>query len=267
MKYVTQQNRYRNEAMHKRKRKSCKRNVICEQVSTTLVSIHLFSSYTFTCFIDSYEKDYHGNSFSLPGTRKVGGDFQKLRNPYYTPFFREPVCYAALSHLDMGVASQIATIKALWYEISRPWTHCKICRADYTCCGLSIYLSIYLSVYVSIYLSVCLSIYLFIYLSVCLCIYLPICLSINLSIYLFINLSIYLFIYLSVYLFIYVSIYLYVCLSIHPSIYLWLYSNCALWPLFQFNLYTVGRIPWTGDQSVARTLPTHRATWTQNKRT
>jgi hypothetical protein len=38
------------------------------------------------------------------------------------------------------------------------------------------------------------------------------------------------------------------------------------WPLFQFlNLYTVGRIPWTGDQPVARPLPTHRKTQTQNK--
>jgi hypothetical protein len=39
------------------------------------------------------------------------------------------------------------------------------------------------------------------------------------------------------------------------------------WPLFQFlNLYTVGRIHWTGDQPVARPLPTHRTTQTQNKR-
>jgi hypothetical protein len=40
------------------------------------------------------------------------------------------------------------------------------------------------------------------------------------------------------------------------------------WPVFQFlNLYTVGRTPWTGDQSVAKPLPTHRKTQTQNKRT
>jgi hypothetical protein len=32
-------------------------------------------------------------------------------------------------------------------------------------------------------------------------------------------------------------------------------------------LYTVGRPPWTGDQSVARPLPAHRATQTQNKHT
>jgi hypothetical protein len=32
-------------------------------------------------------------------------------------------------------------------------------------------------------------------------------------------------------------------------------------------LYTVGRTPWTEDQPVARLLPTHRTTRTQNKRT
>jgi hypothetical protein len=51
--------------------------------------------------------------------------------------------------------------------------------------------------------------------------------------------------------------------------YLWLYS-----PLLGFGrhfsfliLYTVGRTPWTGDQPVARPLPTYRATQTQNKHT
>jgi hypothetical protein len=40
------------------------------------------------------------------------------------------------------------------------------------------------------------------------------------------------------------------------------------WPLLQFrNLYTAGRTPWTGDQSVARPLPTHRTTQAQDKRT
>jgi hypothetical protein len=40
------------------------------------------------------------------------------------------------------------------------------------------------------------------------------------------------------------------------------------WPLFRFfNPYTVGRSPWTGDQPVARPLPTHRTIQTQNKRT
>jgi hypothetical protein len=32
-------------------------------------------------------------------------------------------------------------------------------------------------------------------------------------------------------------------------------------------IYTVGRTPWTGDQPVTRSLPTHGTTHTQNKRT
>jgi hypothetical protein len=40
------------------------------------------------------------------------------------------------------------------------------------------------------------------------------------------------------------------------SIYLWLYGSFLI-------LYTVGRTPWTGDQPVARPLPTHRTTQTQ----
>jgi hypothetical protein len=40
------------------------------------------------------------------------------------------------------------------------------------------------------------------------------------------------------------------------------------WSLFQMlNLYTVGRIPWKGDQHVAMPLSTHRTTQTQNKST
>jgi hypothetical protein len=40
------------------------------------------------------------------------------------------------------------------------------------------------------------------------------------------------------------------------------------WTLFQFlNLYTFGKIPWTGDQPVARPLSANRTTQTQNKRT
>jgi hypothetical protein len=41
------------------------------------------------------------------------------------------------------------------------------------------------------------------------------------------------------------------------------------WPLQFRNLffYTDGRTPWTGDQPVARPLPTRRTTQTQNKRT
>jgi hypothetical protein len=40
------------------------------------------------------------------------------------------------------------------------------------------------------------------------------------------------------------------------------------WPLFSFLIfYTVGRTPLTGDQPVARPLPTHRITQTEYKRT
>jgi hypothetical protein len=40
----------------------------------------------------------------------------------------------------------------------------------------------------------------------------------------------------------------------------------ALAPSFQFHDHvTHGRTPWTGDQLVARPLPTHRKTQTQNK--
>jgi hypothetical protein len=50
-----------------------------------------------------------------------------------------------------------------------------------------------------------------------------------------------------------------------------IYGSTALagpWPLFQLlNPYTVGRIPWTGDQPAARPLPEHRTAQTQNKRT
>jgi hypothetical protein len=47
-----------------------------------------------------------------------------------------------------------------------------------------------------------------------------------------------------------------------------LQPSVGSWQLFQFlNLYTVGRTPWTRDQPVARPLPTHRTTQTQNKRT
>jgi hypothetical protein len=46
------------------------------------------------------------------------------------------------------------------------------------------------------------------------------------------------------------------------------YGSTALWTLAAFlSLYTVGRTPWTGDKPVARPLPTHRTTQTQNKRT
>jgi hypothetical protein len=67
-----------------------------------------------------------------------------------------------------------------------------------------------------------------------------------------------------------------VCLSINLSIYLptylniylWLYRSLDLDRFFSFLiLYTVGRTPWTGDHPVARPLPTHRRTQTQNKLT
>jgi hypothetical protein len=41
----------------------------------------------------------------------------------------------------------------------------------------------------------------------------------------------------------------------------------ALVSLCFLILYTVGRTPWTGDQPLARPLPTHRRTQTQNKHT
>jgi hypothetical protein len=54
------------------------------------------------------------------------------------------------------------------------------------------------------------------------------------------------------------------CLS--PSV--WLYSPLDLVRFFSLLiLYTVDRIPWTEDQPIARPLPTHRTTRTQNKRT
>jgi hypothetical protein len=62
---------------------------------------------------------------------------------------------------------------------------------------------------------------------------------------------------------------IFIYLSIYLSIYLWLYSPfVGPWPLFHFlNPYTVSRTPWAGDRPVARLLPTHRTTQTQNKRT
>jgi hypothetical protein len=49
--------------------------------------------------------------------------------------------------------------------------------------------------------------------------------------------------------------------------YLWLYSPLDLGRFFSLLIfYTVGWTPWTGDQPVARPLPTHRTTRTQNKR-
>jgi hypothetical protein len=64
----------------------------------------------------------------------------------------------------------------------------------------------------------------------------------------------------------------YICLSVCRSVglsvcrSLWLMAVQPLWrwPPFNFlNIYTVGRTPWTGDQPIARPLPTHRLTQTQ----
>jgi hypothetical protein len=55
----------------------------------------------------------------------------------------------------------------------------------------------------------------------------------------------------------------------NESIYLWLYTPLLdLGRFFSFLIpYTVGSAPWTGNQPVARPLPTHRTTETQNKYT
>jgi hypothetical protein len=59
-----------------------------------------------------------------------------------------------------------------------------------------------------------------------------------------------------------------ITLTYLPFIQQWLYSS-LLGPGLFFNfvifLYTDGRAPWTSDQPVARPLPTHRTTQTQNK--
>jgi hypothetical protein len=59
-------------------------------------------------------------------------------------------------------------------------------------------------------------------------------------------------------------IYLSVSLSIYGSTALLLYLGRT----FRFLIiYAVGRTPWTGDEPLARPLPTHGTTQTQNKRT
>jgi hypothetical protein len=83
-----------------------------------------------------------------------------------------------------------------------------------------------------------------------------------------IYLSIYLSIYPSIYLSVYLSIYLSICLSIYVSIY---GSTSFCWPLSSFSgswSFTQWiRFFWTGNQPVARPLPTHGTTQTRNKRT
>jgi hypothetical protein len=58
------------------------------------------------------------------------------------------------------------------------------------------------------------------------------------------------------------KLHVHIYLSIYLSIYLWLYSPLLdLGRFFCFLiLYKVGRTPWTGDQPVARSLPTHGTT-------
>jgi hypothetical protein len=53
------------------------------------------------------------------------------------------------------------------------------------------------------------------------------------------------------------------------SFFHWFYSPLGSWPLvFQFHGHFIdGRTPWTSDQLVVRSLPKHRTTQTQNKRT
>jgi hypothetical protein len=66
---------------------------------------------------------------------------------------------------------------------------------------------------------------------------------------------------------IYLSIYLSICLSVCLSVCLWFYS--PLFGIGQFLsfliLYTVLRTLRTGDQPVARPLPTYKTTQTKNK--
>jgi hypothetical protein len=59
------------------------------------------------------------------------------------------------------------------------------------------------------------------------------------------------------------------CVPTYVTVYLWLRNpSLDLCRFFSFLFpYTVGRTPWTGDQPVARPLPTHMTTETQNKPT
>jgi hypothetical protein len=55
-------------------------------------------------------------------------------------------------------------------------------------------------------------------------------------------------------------------------LYMSIYGSTVLcWTLAAFSIsysyvYKVGRTPWTGDQPIARPLPSHRTAQTQNKR-
>jgi hypothetical protein len=63
----------------------------------------------------------------------------------------------------------------------------------------------------------------------------------------------------------------FLCMAFQESTYflsLWLYSPLDLGRFFSYLIiYTVNGTPWTGDQPVARPLPTYRTTQTQNKST
>jgi hypothetical protein len=74
-------------------------------------------------------------------------------------------------------------------------------------------------------------------------------------------------VYLSTYLQTYQPTHQPTYLPTYLPIYVWLYSPLLdLGRFFSFLiLYAVGRTPWTGDQPIARPLPTHRTTQTQKK--
>jgi hypothetical protein len=152
-----------------------------------------------------------------------------------------------------------------WGTFSRRYTchnylYLSICLCLSVC--LSIYLSTYLPACLSVCQSVCLSLSFFlVWLAVWLSVWLSIRPSIRPSILPSIHLPTYLPTYSPTHLPTYPPTYL-------PT-YLWLYSPFGgPSTISQFlNLYTVGMAPWTGNQPVARPLPTHRTTQTQNKRT
>jgi hypothetical protein len=68
------------------------------------------------------------------------------------------------------------------------------------------------------------------------------------------------FLFLFPHLFLFISVFVFLFLSLFFILLLWFYSPLlGLGRFFSFLiLYTVGRTPWTGDQSVARPLPIHR---------
>jgi hypothetical protein len=150
--------------------------------------------------------------------------------------------------LQIGTSSKIAGFVGPIYLSICLFVYLPICLSICQSICLSIHPSIHPSTYLTTHPSIHPSIYLSVYLSFCLSVYL----SINQFVYPSIHLSIH----PPTYPPIHPSIHLSICLSI----YLWLYDPfVGPWPLFQFlNLYTIGRIPSTGDQPAARPLPTHK---------